>query len=174
MYVVSPKIFNKMEFSNYIMRHNYKSHGKHCYLRSFQTSCRKCGADVLYWECTHGSKIFFEYPPYGKLQRHYCRNVQGLFNKRKEFPIVVKPPKGLLEEPYFNCPVCGKLFRTDHALQNHMKESKKDDLEHFLFYDDKLKFNDKFSQKNKFGSESDKFRYKPKFGRINIKTSKEE
>ena len=80
------------------MRHFYKSHGKHCYLRSFQTSCRKCGADVLYWECTHGSKIFFDYPPYGKLRRHYCRNLDGISHKRKIFPVVVKKPKGLLEK----------------------------------------------------------------------------
>ena len=163
-----------MEFSNYIMRHYYKSHGKHCYLRSFQTSCKKCGANVLYWECTHGSKIFFEYPPYGKLQRHFCRKDRGLSNKRKEFPIVVKPPKGLLENPYFNCPVCGKIFKKDTSLQDHFKELNKDDLEHYLFSNNKLVFNNKFNNKNKLDSDSNKFRYKPKFGRINIKASKEE
>jgi hypothetical protein len=162
-----------MEISNYIMRHNYKSHGKHCYLRSFKTSCRKCGADVLYWECTHGSKIFFEYPPYGKLQRHYCRREQGLFNKKKKFPTVVKPPKGLLENPYLSCPVCGKIFKTESSLQNHIKERKKDDLKHFLFADNRLVFNEK-DEKKKFKSENKEFQYKPKFGRINIKTSKED
>ena len=163
-----------MEFSNYIMRHNYKSHGKHCYLRSFQTSCKKCGVDVLYWECTHGSKIFFEYPPYGRLQRHYCRKLSGKLNKKKEFPIIVKPPKGLLEDPYYNCPVCGKIFKKEISLQDHFKELKKDDLAHFLFTNDKLIFEDKFNKKDKLDSESDNFHYKPKFGRINIKTSKEE
>ncbi len=163
-----------MEFSNYIMRHYYKSHGKHCYLRSFQTSCKKCGVDVLYWECTHGSKIFFEYPPYGKLRRHFCQKTRGLSNKRKEFPIVVKPPKGLLENPYFNCPVCGKMFKKETSLQDHFKELNKDDLEHYLFSKNKLVFNHKLNNKNKFDSDSNKFRYKPKFGRINIKTLKEE
>jgi len=163
-----------MEFSNYIMRHYYKSHGKHCYLRSFQTSCKKCGADVLYWECTHGSKIFFEYPPYGKLQRHYCRKGLGLYNKKQSFPVVIKPPKGLLEDPYFNCPVCGKIFKNQTSLQDHFNERNKDDLEHLLFTNDKLTFKDKFNKKNKLDSESNKFRYKPKFGRINIKTSREE
>ena len=163
-----------MEFSNYIMRHYYKSHGKHCYLRSFQTSCKKCGADVLYWECTHGSKIFFVYPPYGKLQRHFCRKEQRLSNKKKEFPIVVKPPKGLLENPYFNCPVCGKIFKKDTSLQDHFKELNKNDLEHYLFSNNKLVFNNKFNNKTKLDSDSDKFRYKPKFGRINIKALKEE
>ena len=156
------------------MRHNYKSHGRHCYLRSFQTSCKKCGADVLYWECTHGSKIFFEYPPYGKLQRHFCRKDRGLLHKKKEFPIVVKPPKGLLENPYYSCPVCGKLFKTESSLQDHFKELKKDDLEHFLFNNNELVFNAKIDKKNKLDPEGKEFRYKPKFGRINIKTSKEE
>ena len=156
------------------MRHNYKSHGKHCYLRSFQTSCRKCGADVLYWECTHGSKIFFEYPPYGKLQRHFCRQARGFLSAKKKYPVVVKSPKGLLEEPYFICPICAKIFKTKKALEDHIKERKKNDLEHFLFDTNKLNFIDKLDSHNKIGSESDKFQYKPRFGRINIKTSKEE
>jgi uncharacterized C2H2 Zn-finger protein len=129
---------------------------------------------VLYWECTHGSKIFFEYPPYGKLQRHFCRQTRGRLSKKKEFPVVVKQPKGLLEEPYFSCPVCGKIFKEEKSVQDHLKERKKDDLEHYLFDNDKLNFNDKLNKNNKLGSESDKFRYKPKFGRINIKAPKEE
>ncbi|MCK4287430.1 MAG: hypothetical protein KAX18_14565 [Candidatus Lokiarchaeota archaeon] len=129
---------------------------------------------MLYWECTHGSKIFFEYPPYGRLQRHFCRKDRGLSNKRKEFPIVVKSPKGLLGNPYFNCPVCGKIFKKDTSLQDHFKELNKNDLEHYLFSNNKLVFNNKFNNKTKLDSDSDKFRYKPKFGRINIKALKEE
>jgi hypothetical protein len=129
---------------------------------------------VLYWECTHGSKIFFEYPPYGKLQRHFCRKDRGLLYKKKKFPVVVKPPKGLLENPYFSCPVCGKLFKKETSLQDHFKELKKDDLEHFLFTTDKLVFKDKIDKKNEIDSERKDFQYKPKFGRINVKTLKEE
>jgi hypothetical protein len=129
---------------------------------------------VLYWECTHGSKIFFEYPPYGKLQRHFCRKDRGLLHKKKEFPIVVKPPKGLLENPYFSCPVCGKLFKKETSLQDHFKELKKDDLEHFLFSSNKLVFKDEINKRKKKTSESKAIQYEPKFGRINIKTSKED
>ncbi len=154
------------------MRHFYKSHGKHCYLRSFQTSCRKCGADVLYWECTHGSKIFFEYPPYGKLQRHYCRNLNGISHKRKIFPVVVKKPKGLLENPYFSCPVCGKLFRKEMYLKDHLNELKKNDSKHKLFFQNKIIFKNKFNDMNKLKSEKNKFQDKPKFGRINIRATK--
>ena len=155
------------------MRHFYKSHGKHCYLRSFQTSCRKCGADVLYWECTHGSKIFFEYPPYGKLRRHYCRKLNGLSHKRKIYPVVVKKPKGLLENPYFSCPVCGKLFKKEIYLKDHLNELKKNDSKHKLFFQNKIMFKNKFNDDmNKLKSEKNKFQDKPRFGRINIRASK--
>ncbi len=150
------------------MRHFYKSHGKHCYLRSFQTSCRKCGVDVLFWECTHGSKIFFEYPPYGKLQRHYCRSLGGILDKRKIFPVVVKKTKGFLEKPYFSCPVCGKLFRKEIYLKDHLNELKKNDSEHKLFFQNKIIF----KNNKKLKSEKNKFQDKPRFGRINIRASK--
>jgi hypothetical protein len=60
-----------------MMRNFNKSHGKHCYYRSFQTKCLRCGVEVLYWECRHGCKIFFNYPPYGKLIQHRCRRYTG-------------------------------------------------------------------------------------------------
>ena len=80
------------------MRHYYKSHGKHCYLRSFQSKCPKCNVNILFWECTHGCKVFFEYPPYGKLVRHICRRRDGSFNQKPKFSIIVKKPEGLLED----------------------------------------------------------------------------
>jgi len=90
------------------MRHFYKTHGKHCYLRSFQTKCPKCGKDVLYWECGHGSKKIFNYPPYRKLIRHFCRQDKTGINNRKRFPVIVKSTKGLLENESPSCPICGK------------------------------------------------------------------
>ena len=80
------------------MRHFYRTHGRHCYLRSYQTKCPKCGVDVLYWECTHGSKVFFKYPPYGKLVRHFCRYHSARIERKRKFPVVVKISKGLLEK----------------------------------------------------------------------------
>ena len=156
------------------MRHFYKSHGKHCYLRSFQTSCRICGADVLYWECTHGSKMFFEYPTYGNLRRHYCRKDRGLLKGGKKYPIVVKTPKGLLENPYFSCPVCGKLFRKENYLKDHLNELKKNDSNHKLFFQNKIIFKNKLNDMKKLKYEKNKFQDTIKFGRINIKTSKDE
>ncbi len=156
------------------MRHFYKSHGKHCYLRSFQTVCKKCGADVLYWECTHGSKMFFQYPPYGKLIRHRCQKEGGLLKGRKKFPIVVKTPKGLLGEPYYSCAVCGKMFRDEGSLKDHFNAQRKNDLEHKMFSSNKLSFQNINSSMNNSIDNSNKVQHKPKFGRINIKTSKEE
>jgi len=149
------------------MRHFYKSHGKHCYLRSFQTVCKKCGADVLYWECTHGSKMFFEYPPYGKLIRHICKKNRGLMRGKKNFPTIVKTPKGLLENPYFSCPVCGKLFRKEIYLKDHLNEQKKNNSEHKLFFKNKIT-----DDMNKLKSENNKFQDNLRFGRINIRASK--
>ncbi|MFX0012280.1 MAG: hypothetical protein ACFE9R_18350 [Candidatus Hermodarchaeota archaeon] len=150
------------------MRHYSKSHGRHCYLRSFPTTCRKCGADVLYWECTHGSKLFFEYPPYGKLQRHYCRKVTTGKNGKNQFQKIVKSPRGLLVDPFLSCPVCGRLFKNKSSLEDHIKEVKKYDSNHNLFFKDKFFFNYEGSSGNK------KSVVAPKFGRINIKKSKNE
>ena len=156
------------------MRHFYKSHGKHCYLRSFQTVCKKCGADVLYWECTHGSKMFFEYPPYGKLIRHKCRKDRGLLRGKKNFPIVVKTPKGLLGKPYYRCVVCGKTFRDESALKDHFKTQRKNDLEHKMCSSNKLTFQNINISMNNSCTNRSTVQDKTKFGRINIKTSKDE
>ena len=152
------------------MRHYYKVHGKHCFLRSFQTKCLKCGAEVLYWECTHGSKIFFNYPPYGKLIRHFCRQYISK-NRKKKFPIIIKKPKGLLEKASPSCPICGKLFKTKEDLKEHLKQLKNDDFLHNQLFEDKILFENKDSKKNYKKYHENKIHYKPKFGTINIKKS---
>jgi len=146
------------------MRLFYKSHGKHCYLRSFQTSCPRCGEDVLYWECTHGSKVFFQYPPYGKLIRHICRIHKDL--GRNKYPVIVKSPKKLLENASPSCPTCGKLFKTEKNLESHLKQLRKSDSLHRQYYKNKILIEDNSLQKN---FDMFKIRYKPKFGAINIR-----
>ncbi|MFX1308474.1 MAG: hypothetical protein ACFE9M_05665 [Promethearchaeota archaeon] len=154
------------------MRHYYKSHGKHCYLRSFQSKCPKCNADVLYWECTHGSKVFFEYPPYGKLVRHICRHRKGPFNIKRTYPIIVKKPKGLLENQSLSCPICGKLFKNAHSLDNHLEELKKNDIYHKLFFRNRISFEDHYKENIQGDMLQIKNYNKPKFGKINIKKRK--
>ncbi len=156
------KIFNRMPSIFYMMRHNYKSHGKHCYLRSFKTNCKKCGQEVLYWECTHGSKLFFNYPPYGKLIRHFCReNLSSI--KKKSYPILVKSPNKNLTKYSPSCPVCGKLFKNEEDISEHLRQLKNNDEIHKVFFDT--------GYKNQNNSEIKKPPSKriPKFGRITIK-----
>ncbi|MHA1914426.1 MAG: hypothetical protein ACW986_13200 [Promethearchaeota archaeon] len=152
------------------MRHFYKTHGTHCYLRSFQTKCTRCGIDVLYWECRHGSKVFFNYPPYGKLIRHYCRHQGGKVGRK--FPVIVKGPKGLLEFESPSCPVCGKLFKTAKNRDDHIKNLKNDDEIHKVFFENKVKFSKNYGKKGQDNLDKDNFYFKPRFGRINIKKKK--
>ncbi|MFX1501724.1 MAG: hypothetical protein ACFFDH_12230 [Promethearchaeota archaeon] len=154
------------------MRHYYKSHGKHCYLRSFQSKCPKCNASVLYWECTHGSKVFFEYPPYGKLVRHYCRHHKGSLHIKKTYPVIVQKPKGLLEKKSLSCPICGKLFKNANSVKNHIENLRKNDIYHKLFFENKISFEDNYKEYNQKDSDQIKEYKKSKFGKINIKKQK--
>ncbi|MFX1488351.1 MAG: hypothetical protein ACFFBI_04335 [Promethearchaeota archaeon] len=151
------------------MRHYYKSHGKHCYLRSFRTKCQKCGADVLYWECRHGSKVFFNYPPYGKLVRHYCRHSLGNLRRKKNFQIIVKTPKGLLDKESPVCHICGRIFKNTQNLEDHLKNLKKQDILHKSFYENTLKFETEDLGAIQVDSDKANLDYKPKFGRINFR-----
>lgn len=152
------------------MRHYSKSHGSHCYLRSFQTSCPKCGADVLYWECSHGCKVFFQYPPYGKLIKHYCSRFSN--NSKPKPEIIVKTPKYILDALFLSCPICGKPFKNLENLKAHFTQLKKTDLEHKLFFADQLTFIDGITNFSKARQKQAHAKNQPKFGSINIKKTK--
>jgi len=153
------------------MRIVYKSHGKHCHLRSFQTTCRNCGAEVLYWECIHGSKIFFNYPIYGKLIRHICVVSKSKRSKDK-YPVIIKSPEDLFVKESFYCPVCGKFFKKSDDRDSHIRELKKFDVLHKNFYENELIFDVK-SHDESFVKTSNKEEYNlPKFGKINIRKRK--
>ncbi|TFG06751.1 MAG: hypothetical protein EU539_06760 [Promethearchaeota archaeon] len=150
------------------MRQYYKAHGKHCFLRSFKTKCPSCGADVLYWECVHGCKVFFDYPPYGKLIKHKCKNYSGK-KLQNRYPVIIKKPKGLLEESSPSCPSCGKIFKTERDLKNHLINSNHKDELHEEFLKNRIpieRYNLKKLAKKNYDV---KARYKPIFGKINIK-----
>lgn len=152
------------------MRHYYKTHGRHCYLRSYKTSCPSCGKDVLYWECTHGSKVFFEYPPYGKLIRHRCKKYKGK-SRRKKYKIIVKSPKGISEDPSPRCKACGKYFSDEASLQSHIEQLKSYDAIH----KDLFAFDRKDTSSNGFSNKKEekfKLHYKPEFGKITFKKRK--
>ena len=156
------------------MRHYYKSHGKHCYLRSFQSRCPRCNANVLFWECAHGSKVFFEYPPYGKLVRHICRYRKGSYNLKNPHPVIVKKPKGLLEYRYLSCPICGKLFKDASSLDNHLENLKKNDINNMHFVLNRISFEDDLKQYVQTERDKIKTYDMPKFGKVNIKKQKKD
>ncbi len=147
------------------MRHFYRSHGKHCHLRSFKTNCSKCGGDVLYWECTHGSKIFFNYPPYGKLIKHICQKTRQKISNNK-YKVIVKNPKKLMFKQHIICSICGKIFKNKENLNNHINQLKKTDYFHHIVNTENKDLEKNLldqTQKEKING------YKPVFGKLNFR-----
>ncbi|MFW9895548.1 MAG: hypothetical protein ACFFD7_07075 [Candidatus Thorarchaeota archaeon] len=126
----------------------------------------------MYWECRHGSKVFFNYPPYGKLIRHFCRQYGGRTTNRKIYPIIVKRPKGILENESPSCPICGKLFKCYKNLKDHIQNLGKLDQLHQAFFENNMSFEQGDQWKEQERIDKDKKYTKPKFGRINIKKTK--
>lgn len=147
----------------------YKSHGKHCHLRSFPTKCPRCGAEVLYWECRHGSKIFFNYPPYGKLIQHHCQTKYKKSRKNK-YPVIIKKPLNISSENSPCCPACGKMFKTEEDREQHLKDSSKLDDLHILYFQNKITLQSSDKEDKQWDLKNKDL---PKFGRINIKIRKE-
>jgi hypothetical protein len=145
----------------------FKTHGSHCFLRSFKTSCPSCGEDVLYWECTHGSKVFFQYPPYGKLIKHICKKYKGK-NLKNKYSIIIKRPKGLLESASPSCPFCGKLFKNEINLTDHLKQLRKTDILHKTYFNDDIKIEKEEGEDTYKKVKKNKPHYKALFGRLNI------
>lgn len=146
------------------MNYNHKSHGSHCYLRSFKTKCPNCGEDVLYWECTHGCKVFFEYPPYGKLIKHKCRKKPT--NQKKKYEPIVKKPKGLLDNPNLYCPACGKVFQNKKNLKDHINSLKSQDYYHRILISS---FEDLDSEDLKKNHNESETKHRPVFGKITFR-----
>ena len=51
-------------------------HPYDCTSRKFPLNCRYCGQRVVYWECNHGSKVFFDPPDRGE-HRYSCPAMSG-------------------------------------------------------------------------------------------------
>lgn len=117
---------------------------RHITKRSFKTTCRECGKPVLFWECDicH-AKAFFSLPIYGKPIRHICDKY--LIPKQKKLPKWRTPieekehhPLDIKEFTTFNCPVCEKVFRTESQFNDHIRQMKKFDEGHRIFFDNVL------------------------------------
>ncbi len=147
-------------------------HGKHCLLRAFKTVCPRCKNDVFYWECSHGSKVFFEYPIYGRLIRHKCKKHLTKENLKKKNHIKVKISL-FIEKDNFGCPICGKIFNKKNRLVDHIKQLKKSDEAHHSFYNNKLNFKTdseifNYNLTKNLNENENKNHYKPTFGKITI------
>jgi uncharacterized C2H2 Zn-finger protein len=107
-------------------------HGPHCRIRSFPTKCPECKSPVLFWECSHGTRIFFDYPIYGKPMRHICQKKR----ERKSFVLITRAEQNQkqLQESTYQCPVCGKLFENEKSLLYHINQKKKQDDNHAEFF----------------------------------------
>lgn len=117
-------------------------HGSHCRKRSFPTKCPKCKASVLFWECFHGVKVFFEYPIYGKPIKHLCTHI-GRSKKRNQIVITrAEHAQKELNLVSYQCPVCNKIFSTENSLSIHINQLKKQDDSHAKFFNKNLELID--------------------------------
>ena len=107
-------------------------HGAYCRLRSFPTKCPVCKSPVLYWECTHGARVFFDYPIYGKAIRHICQKRKS--SKSRVAITQVQQNQQQLEVATYQCPVCGKIFDKEQALARHINQMKKQEDNHAVFF----------------------------------------
>lgn len=83
------------------------THGPDCRrVASYPTKCRHCGADVFYFECTCGSKVFLQL---GGKSEHVCRS------GRKE-PFV--PYEVRTRDRIVICDQCGNRVRGDRYEQH--------------------------------------------------------
>ncbi|MCK4239933.1 MAG: hypothetical protein KAX33_12465 [Candidatus Lokiarchaeota archaeon] len=151
-------------------------HGPHCLLRAFKTVCPKCKNDVFYWECSHGSKVFFEYPIYGRLIRHKCKKHSTKENSKKKNHIKVKIPLFIIKDN-FSCPICGKIFSKKNQLVDHIKQLKKSDEAHHNFYNNKLNLKTdseilNYDLNKNLSKNENKNHYRPTFGKITIVNKK--
>ncbi|MFX0144988.1 MAG: hypothetical protein ACFE9C_13040 [Candidatus Hodarchaeota archaeon] len=103
---------------------------------------------------------------------HICRQYKGSFNIKKNYPVIAKNPKVILEKYSLSCPICSKLLRNAINLDNHLESLKKNDIYHRLFFADRFFFKDYYKQDSQTDISQIETCNKPKFGKINIKTQK--
>ncbi|MHA1372035.1 MAG: hypothetical protein ACTSWN_02820 [Promethearchaeota archaeon] len=124
------------------------AHGKWCRTRSFPFICKSCGARLLYWECSHGSKVVFEFDSRGRLKgKHKCKKTITNKNKAKkkqyfdydsnfDLSTISKTFLEKLFEKSYQCPVCMKKFKEEKQYYNHLKSKKEYDNKHAAFFEE--------------------------------------
>ncbi len=104
---------------------------------------------------------------------YFCLYDLDLFNKKKNFQIIVKKkPIDLLEKQSPNCPVCRKLFKNINSLEKHLENLKKNDIYHTLFFENKIPFEDSYKETIHKDFNQIKSHEQPEFGKFNVKIEK--
>ena len=150
-------------------------------VKCFVTTCKFCNESVMYWEGSRGSKMFFNFPIYGKFIQHLCKKREKIWVKPESAK--QKRNKKQIDKSTIQCPVCSKKFKTKQSITAHIKNMKKIDNLHHEFFDVALDFIqsdvDSFVQ-NQFQKSDDNSKNKgepieEKYGRVyfkNLKTKK--
>lgn len=130
-------------------------HGSHCRLESFPTKCPRCHSPVIFWQCTHGCKIFFEYPIYGRALKHICKLNPKRSHNRSSIShgnYIIK----LTERSTYRCPVCQRILGTEDALLEHIRRLKRSDESHAYFFGEVLDLIDFDSQATEILEQTEK------------------
>jgi hypothetical protein len=96
------------------------THGSNCYrLRSYLTVCQSCGASVIFFECSCGSRVFLD-PPYEG--NHSC----GTTKRKERAQLLLDLLAHAEEDPdgQMECPMCHVAIKNKVA-RRHFKKCPK-------------------------------------------------
>jgi len=89
-------------------------------------------------------------------------------NIKNKYPVFVKKPEKILKNASPSCPACGKLFKNEDDLREHLKQLKNRDEFHEQF------FKNDFVVKTENKKKKSSIHGEPMFGKINIRPKKQE
>jgi hypothetical protein len=86
------------------------THGPSCYkVHSYLTHCSSCGEPIVYFECSCGSKVFFDPPDEGL---HECGKVTGARRaERATLLLDMLHYASLDPDGNTECPMCGVVLK---------------------------------------------------------------
>lgn len=98
------------------------THGPGCVkVRSYPTTCRRCDQQVIYFECSCGSKVFFDPPNQGV---HDCTQIQRAYHAQLLIALIESSKKDA--EGSTECPMCGtSLLNAKNRVRKHFKRCPK-------------------------------------------------
>ncbi|MFX0102281.1 MAG: hypothetical protein ACFFCS_22140 [Candidatus Hodarchaeota archaeon] len=100
----------------------------------------------MYWECTHGCKVFFEFDKFGRFGgKHKCKGRGATSRPKKKRPYfdydndfdISTVSKSFIEKLFkesYKCPVCKEEFASESHYYQHLNGKKNYDDDHNKFY----------------------------------------